>query len=85
MTFSRNETIADVIEQTKSIRQAIETLHDDILQLKTNSTRSNLSIEEKTILKLATEKLIQAIISTRIDKQSNISSEGRFNNLRNTS
>ena len=59
----------DIIEQTKDIRQTIETLHEDILQLKTNSNNlSNLSLEEQTILKLATENLIQEIISNRINK-----------------
>jgi len=66
----------DIIEQTKNIRQTIETLHEDILQLKTNSNNlSNLSLEEQTILKFATENLIQEIISNGINKKSNILNE----------
>ncbi|CAF1138308.1 unnamed protein product [Rotaria sordida] len=75
-----NETkiLNNIIEQTKGIRQMIEILHEDILQLKQYSNKqtieqiSNLSIEEKNILKLATENLIQTIISMRINKNMNI-------------
>ncbi|CAF2888448.1 unnamed protein product [Rotaria sp. Silwood2] len=76
----QNETtiLTDIIEQTKGIRQMIEILHEDILHLKQYSNKqtidqiSNLSIEEKNILKLATESLIQTIISTRINRNTNI-------------
>ncbi|CAF4716520.1 unnamed protein product [Rotaria sp. Silwood1] len=82
--FSRDEIqdetkiLTDIIEQTKGIRQMIEILHENILQLKQNSNTqtidqiSNLSIEEKKILKLATENLIQTIISTRMNKNTTI-------------
>jgi hypothetical protein len=69
----KNKSLADIIEQTKDIRQMIEALHEDILQLKTNSNKEtidNLSPEEQTILKLAAKHLIQVIISTRIVKKS---------------
>ncbi|CAF4286841.1 unnamed protein product, partial [Adineta steineri] len=52
----------DIIEQTSDIRQMIQALHKDILQLKTNSnkeTMNDLSIEEQTILNIATKNLIQ--------------------------
>ncbi|CAF1184948.1 unnamed protein product [Adineta steineri] len=63
----------DIIEQTNDIRQMIQALHKDILQLKTNSnkeTMNDLSIEEQTILNIATKNLIQVIMSTRIDSRS---------------
>ncbi|CAF3959348.1 unnamed protein product [Rotaria magnacalcarata] len=82
----KNETemLTDVIEQTKGIRQIIETLRKEILQLKNNSNKkinndnTNLSIEEKSILKLATENLIQVILSTRVGK--NKTTEKKFQN-----
>ncbi|CAF5043955.1 unnamed protein product, partial [Rotaria magnacalcarata] len=78
------EMLTDVIEQTKGIRQIIETLRKEILQLKNNSNKkinndnTNLSIEEKSILKLATENLIQVILSTRVGK--NKTTEKKFQN-----
>ncbi|CAF4315868.1 unnamed protein product [Rotaria socialis] len=85
-TQMKNETemLTDVIEQTKGIRQIIETLRKEILQLKNNSNNEinkdklNLSIEEKSILKLATENLIQVILSTRVGK--NKTTEKKFQN-----
>ncbi|CAF4249413.1 unnamed protein product, partial [Adineta steineri] len=64
----------NIIEQTSDIRQMIQALHKDILQLKTNSNKesvNDLSIEEQTILNIATKNLIQVIMSTRIDNRSN--------------
>lgn len=48
-----------------------------------DTSESNLSLEEQTILKLATENLIQAIISNRINKlneKKQVSSASIFNN-----
>lgn len=67
-------TLESLMERTKVIHQMIEILHEDILQLKHHSNKDiidNLSFEEKTILKLATEYLIQVIMATKINKHPN--------------
>lgn len=70
-----NRAMVDMIEQTKGIRQAIDTLRDDVLRL--NGSRphdaiddlSRLSHEERAVLRLAAENLIRAIVSTRDERK----------------
>ena len=64
-----------MVEQTKGIRHAIDTLRDDVLRL--NGSRqddatddvSRLSREERAVLRLAAENLIQAIMATRDERK----------------
>ena len=65
------QAIGEIVEQTKGIRHAIDTLRDDVLRL--NGSRqhdavndaSRLSQQERAVLRFAAENLIQAIMSTR--------------------
>ena len=69
------QAIVDMVEQTKGIRHAIDTLRDDVLRL--NGSRqddatddvSRLSREERAVLRLAAENLIQAIMATRDERK----------------
>ena len=69
------QVIVDMVEQTKGIRHAIDTLRDDVLRL--NGSRqddamddvSRLSREERAVLRLAAENLIQAIMATRDERK----------------
>ena len=69
-------TVADILEQTKGIRQAIANLHDDVLQLRVDQ-ETHLSNEEKEVLKLAAGHLIQTIHTSKIDDKTTVPSNER--------
>ena len=72
--------ISDILEQTKDIHQAIANLHEDVLRIQTDlhSGKINdypqLSPQDRAILQLAAESLIQAIRSAQKDEKSMIPS-----------
>ena len=66
-------TVADILEQTKGIRQAIANLHEDVLQIRADQ-EAHLSNEEKEVLKLAAAHLIQTINTAKIDDKMTVPS-----------
>ncbi|UJR25765.1 hypothetical protein I4U23_007119 [Adineta vaga] len=69
----RKYSINDIIDQTNDIRRILAELHEDISQLKMTSTPKieDLSIEEQSIIKTATENLIEVIRIARNDDRLN--------------
>ena len=76
-TQNESNILVDIFKETNNIREIVEHLHEDILQLKKDihiHEIPNWSMKEQNILRLTTENLIQAIMFTRIDRNTTISS-----------
>lgn len=75
--------MSESVERNREIRQAIARLHTDALRPDASFNRdttdplAHLSIEDRAVLQLATENLVQAIVSTRADQNLIGQSESR--------
>ena len=67
-------------ERTREIRRAIASLQTDAYSDRaTGDPLAHLSVEDRTVLQLATENLVQAIVSTSVDQK--LAAQSEWKNL----